>query len=96
MNADADASFDETAFAHHAFYNVPAGRMEMHLVSRRRQRVAVGDGMVDFAEGESIHTENCYKYTLDSFRALAADAGYGTRQVWTDARGWFSVHLLEA
>jgi dimethylhistidine N-methyltransferase len=96
INADLGSDFDESAFAHYACYQPRLGRMEMHLVSRRRQIVHLGGGVhVHFDEGESIHTESCHKYTLDSFAALAARAGYRREAVWTDAKSDFSVqHFL--
>lgn len=95
INRDLGADFDPDAFAHYAFYNVPAGRMEMHLVSRREQEVNLGaDVLVPFAEGESIHTENCYKYTLDGFMELADRAGYTPTDLWLDEDRLFSVMLL--
>ena len=68
----------------------------MHLVSRRDQQVRIGSDCFTFREGETIHTENSHKYTLDGFRALAVEAGYKPRAAWTDAAGLFSVHMLEA
>jgi dimethylhistidine N-methyltransferase len=95
INRELRANFDVSAFAHRAFYNDDEGRVEMHLVSRRRQHVELGADMsISFEQGETIHTENCYKYTPSTFRALAAKAGYRTTRVWTDAAGWFSVHYL--
>src|SRR5206468_2603372 len=95
INRELGANFEVSAFAHHAFFNAQAGRVEMHLVSRRRQRVQLGNSAsFSFEPGETIHTENCYKYTLSSFRALATEAGYRPEQVWTDDAGWFSVHYL--
>lgn len=94
INRDIGSDFDVDAFAHYAFYEPTAGRMEMHLVSRRRQTVDLGGATAHFADGESIHTESCYKYTTDSFAALVAKAGYRPQATWTDSRGWFSVQLL--
>ena len=68
----------------------------MHLISTRRQSVAIGGEHVQFAEGESIHTENSYKFNVRGFHALAARAGLRARQVWADRRRWFSVHFLTA
>ena len=68
----------------------------MHLVSRRDQVVRVGGVPFLFAAGESIHTENSYKYTVDGFRALAAEAGFRPRAVWRDPQALFSLHWLEA
>jgi dimethylhistidine N-methyltransferase len=88
------ADIDPDAFAHRAFFNPAASRIEMHLVSRRAHRVTVAGRSFAFAEGESIHTENSYKYTVPAFRALAAEAGWDAGAVWTDADGLFSVHAL--
>lgn len=95
INREIGSDFDPDAFAHYAFYQPAAGRMEMHLVSGRRQTVRLGGSeTARFAEGESIHTESCYKYTTESFATLVARAGYRQTAAWTDSRGWFSVQLL--
>ena len=92
INREIGSAFDLGAFAHYALYNPILGRMEMHLLSRRSHTVPLGLGhFARFADGESIHTESCYKHTLDTFAALAAQAGYQRENVWTDARRWFSV-----
>ncbi len=67
----------------------------MHLVSTRPQTVRVAGVKVKFRAGESIHTESSYKYSLDSFRALARSAGARPVACWTDADGYFSVHALK-
>lgn len=95
-NREADAGFDLGRFAHYATYNPLQQRIEMYLVSLAAQRVPVAGGWVRFAEGEAIHTENSHKYTIEGFAALAADAGYAQRQVWTDPARLFSVQWLEA
>ena len=56
----------------------------MHLVSLKAQTVRIADRRIAFAEGETIHTENSYKYTVDGFRTLAVEAGWGAEAVWTD------------
>jgi dimethylhistidine N-methyltransferase len=94
INRELDGGFDLRRFAHRAFYDADRGRIEMHLVSRSAQTVRIGDAVVDFADGETIHTENSYKYTPERFRALVAAAGYVPDACWTDPAGWFSVHLL--
>ncbi|CAO4151334.1 L-histidine N(alpha)-methyltransferase [Methylorubrum aminovorans] len=94
INRELDGEIDPDTFVHRAFFNEAASRIEMHLVSRRAQSVRVGGRGFAFAEGESIHTENSYKYTLDSFRALAARAGWASVEAWTDRDGLFSVHAL--
>ena len=96
VNRLAEAEFDPEAFDHHAFYNARAGRIEMHLISGRPQKVNVGGERICFAAGESIHTENSYKYSLAEFADLAGRAGFAVERQWTDAGGLFSVQLLQA
>ncbi|HJW79953.1 MAG TPA: L-histidine N(alpha)-methyltransferase [Beijerinckiaceae bacterium] len=95
-NRELGANFDVNAFAHRAVYNAPASRIEMHLVSRKSQTVRVLDRAFAFAPGETIHTENSYKHTLDGFARLAARAGWRAEAAWTDADELFSVHALQA
>ena len=83
-------------YAHSAFYNAPQRRIEMHLMSRRRQQVALGGRSFELDEGETLHTENSYKFTIDGLRALAVQAGFRPGPVWTDADQLFSVHWLNA
>ncbi|MDF3036463.1 MAG: methyltransferase [Paucimonas sp.] len=96
INHELDADFDPSSFEHHAFYNEAAGRIEMHLVSRRRQSVTIAGRTFAFEEGETIHTENSYKYTVEGFRKLAARAGFGWNKVWLDDERLFSVHYFAA
>ena len=95
INEELDANFNLDHFNHHAFYNAEVGRIEMHLVSQKSQKITVGDHIIDFSKGESIHTENSYKYTVKEFQQLASDAGFMPVQVWTDADQLFSVHYFE-
>ena len=76
---------------HRAFYNSTRGRIEMHLVSRRSQDIRLLGKRFHFDPGESIHTENSYKYSLEEFHALARTAGLQPRQVWLDSAHLFSV-----
>ncbi|WP_407527688.1 L-histidine N(alpha)-methyltransferase [Methylobacterium oryzisoli] len=94
INREIGADFDLDAFAHRAFFEPGRSRIEMHLVSRRAQTVTVAGVPIAFAAGETIHTENSYKYTAESFRALARSAGWEGRAVWTDPDRLFSVHAL--
>ena len=96
VNRELDADFDLAAFRHQALYNQRAGRIEMHLVSRCAQRVAIGAERFSFACGESIVTEHSYKYTLAQFHRLAAQAGFGLVRCWTDPAQWFSVNYFKA
>ena len=95
-NDELDANFDLREFAHYAFYEPVKRRVEMHLVSRCAQAVRVGGKEFAFEEGESLHTENSHKFTIEGFRALAASAGFEPGRVWTDEAKLFSVHWLES
>ncbi len=92
INRELGADFDLGAFEHHAFYNREHNRIEMHLASTRRQKIKVDGAAFSFRAGETIHTENSYKYTLESFQALARGSGWSPLKAWSD--GLFSVHAL--
>jgi len=96
INRELGADFRLPRFRHYAFYNPARGRIEMHLVSLAPQTVNVGDHRFAFDAGESIHTENSYKYSIGEFRALAKSAGFNGEKVWLDAKGLFSLHGLTA
>ena len=95
-NRELGANFDLQGFRHEAIYDEAEGRIEMHLVASRAQTVELDGRRYHVAEGESIHTENSYKYTLDGFRAVAGEAGWRTVRVSTDRDRLFSVHELRA
>jgi dimethylhistidine N-methyltransferase len=94
MQSELGAQLDVEKFAHHAYYNDAHGRIEMHLVSRCRQAIRVGLESFEFEEGESIHTENSYKYTAQEFQKLARTAGWHLRSTWRDENQLFNVHYL--
>ncbi len=94
INRELGGNFDLACFDHHAFYNRERHRIEMHLASIKRQKVKVCGETFDFRVGETIHTESSYKYSIDSFVALARGSGWTSRAVWTDAEQKFSVHVL--
>lgn len=94
MQRELGARFEADGFAHSAYYNAALGRIEMHLVSRRKQVVKLGNEVFQFDQGETIHTENSYKYTAQEFQQLAWAAGWHPKMLWTDHEGWFNVHYL--
>lgn len=96
INRELAGDFDLEHFSHYAFYNPLAGRIEMHLVSRRAQRVTVAGRGFAFGEGESLHTENSYKFTVDGLQEIARSAGFEPEEVWFDEGRLFSLHLLRA
>ena len=95
-NREAGANFDLERFAHYALYNPLQRRIEMYVVSTAAQRVTICGREVNFGEGEAIHTEYSYKYTVGDFRRLAASAGYAPKKVWCDEARLFSIHWLES
>ncbi|MFL5331474.1 MAG: L-histidine N(alpha)-methyltransferase [Gemmataceae bacterium] len=96
INRELDANFDPDAFKHCAFYNQVSSRVEMHLVSERKQRVRVSDQFFRFEIGESIHTENSYKYDPLELAHLAARCGLKMETAWYDEHRYFGVMYLVA
>jgi dimethylhistidine N-methyltransferase len=96
INHELGGSFDLKTFEHHAFFNRERSRIEMHLASTKRQKVKVDGEIIEFRAGETIHTENSYKYTIESFGALARGAGWKVSKHWTDAANYFAVFALAA
>lgn len=94
INRELGADFDLRGFSHYAFYNAASSRIEMHLISLEKQTVKVAAHRFAFERGESIHTENSYKYSLEDFRALAAKAGLTQEKSWMDRKGLFALHGL--
>ncbi|MEQ1592213.1 MAG: L-histidine N(alpha)-methyltransferase [Thiobacillaceae bacterium] len=82
LNRELDADFDLSQFRHYAFYNPAVGRIEMHLESLIEQRVRVAGQAFRFTLGETLHTENSYKYRRDEFSAVAAKAGWRLTHEW--------------
>lgn len=96
LNREADADFDPDSFDHRAVWNDAEGRIEMHLVSRCAQTVRIGPARVSFVPGETIHTENSYKFTPAGIAELAMEAGWRLQDTWTDSEARFGLFLLEA
>jgi dimethylhistidine N-methyltransferase len=98
LNREFGANFDIDAFAHRAVWNPSHSRMEMHLESRIKQSVRIPslDLNLCFRRGETIHTENSYKYRPGHAEALLKSAGFAAEHTWTDEHGWFAVHLARA
>ena len=94
INRELGGTFRLDTFEHHAFYNRERHRIEMHLASLKRQKVRVAGETVDFRAGETIHTENSYKYSVETLGALARGAGWQPAAVWTDARKYFSIQAF--
>ena len=95
INCELDGDIDLTKFAHRAVWNARESRMEMHLVSRIAQTFNVAGRAVEMAAGETIHTENSYKYTLEGFAELADQAGWRIGARWVSPDPAFAVFLLQ-
>jgi dimethylhistidine N-methyltransferase len=95
INRELGGTFKLACFEHHAFYNRERHRIEMHLASLKRQKVKVAGDTIDFRAGETIHTENSYKFSVESLAALARGAGWRPLKAWTDARKYFSIQAFE-
>ncbi len=93
VNQRLKSNFQVEEFEHHAFFNPTESRIEMHLRAKETCTVSWPGGSRVFQQGESIHTENSYKYTPESLQALLGHAGFSDQQIWTDRRGYFAVVL---
>jgi len=98
INNELQANFDLEQFAHRAIWNSELSRIEMHLESLITQRVHIRDlaMTVPFGQGETIHTENSYKFSMPMIRSIAANAGLDVERTWSDPQRWFTVHLLRS
>lgn len=96
INRELDADFAVHRFAHHAKYQPAAGRVAIHIRSLADQNVTIAGRRFAFTEGEGIHTEDSWKYSVGEFQDLARGAGYRPLACWTDAEELFSVHYLAA
>ena len=88
--------FDASAWQHVAWFNEQVSRIEMHLQARTDLTVRWAGGRRAFEQGERIHTESSYKYSVEGFDALLAEAGFRHTQHWCDAQGWFAVFWASA
>ena len=96
-NRELASNFDVKQFKHQALLNKVDGRIEMHLLSLKSQQVNVDGKPFLFTEGETIHTENCYKYSLNAFTALALECGWKLEHLWQDKEeSNFGVLLLKS
>lgn len=96
MRKELDVDCNPENFEHRAFYNSEAGRIEMHLVSRYKQGLRVNGHCFNLETGESLHTENSYKYTPEEFISLPSKCGLKEARHWMDSDGLFAIYLLQA
>ncbi len=96
LNRKFGADFDTSAFRHQAVYDEDHQRIEMRLISLKRQTPHINGTTIELAPDEFVVTEHSHKYSLDSFRELAEQAGFSVKALWTDNNDLFSVQYLEA
>lgn len=95
INTELGADFDLSMFSHRSFYHPIRRRVEMHLVSLADQSVHIRGETFHFREGETIHTENSHKYTLEGFKTLLKSVGFSTAYQWTDPSNHYAIHFAE-
>ncbi len=96
INRELEGDFDIKSFEHQAFFNLDEQRVEMHLVSKRdhEYHIKLIQESFRFKEGESIHTENSYKYSLEQIRKLAEDNCFELKMNFMDQRKWFDLAIF--
>jgi dimethylhistidine N-methyltransferase len=96
INQELDANFNPDKFEHLAYFNEEYSRIEMHLVSKKDQTVNIRalKTKISFKVGESIHTENSHKFTLDMINSHANKADLEVVETWTDPKKYFALCLL--
>ena len=94
INKKLDAKFDLENFEHLAYFNEKKKRIEMHLISKENQTINISDKKIIFKKGESIHTENSYKYSIPEFKKLTFSSGYEVVDIVTDDNKYFGVFFL--
>jgi dimethylhistidine N-methyltransferase len=96
INRELGGDFDLDAFVHRAVWNAAESRIEMHLESLRDQQVTVAGKVFAFRAGETLHTENSCKFTVEGFGALAEAAGWTLERTWSSEQPAFAIVLLRA
>lgn len=93
LNRELGTSFNSEFFDHKAIWNEEKGRIEMHLFVNKNHSVKIGENIIEFRLGESVHTENSHKYTLDGFAEMVSE-WFEVKKVWTDEKDYFSLQYL--
>jgi uncharacterized SAM-dependent methyltransferase len=97
INKELDGNFDLSSFEHKSFYNLREHRIEMHLESKLDQNVRIGviGKEINFKHGETIHTENSYKYSLDRLEKLVGKSGLQVVKNFVDPNKQYTLILLK-
>lgn len=95
LNNEYETNFEISNFEHSAFFNKKKSRIEMHLSSKKKHEVNIGKEKINFLEGETIHTENSYKYGISQFEEIFVECGFKKRGVFTDQKKYYAVFVLQ-
>ena len=96
INGLMNGTFDTTNFQHEAIYNEKEGRVTMHLISTEEQEIELSGNTIHFSKSESVHTESCYKFSLNDAKKLLIEAGFEYQLHWTDERSYFAEIYAKA
>jgi dimethylhistidine N-methyltransferase len=98
INREMGGNFDVLRFAHVARWNQKDRRIEMHLRAQRDMDVTIekAELRVHIAEGETIRTEESYKFELPEILGMAQRSGFSCEEQWVDREWPFSQSLLRA
>lgn len=94
MRRELDAEVAIDHFEHEAFYNETENRIEMHLRARKPTTIKIDDERFAFEQGETLHTENSHKYSIDRLEALFTKTPWRAERIWNDENQWFAACLL--
>ena len=94
INKETGGDFNLNNFSHLAYYNEAKNRIEMHLISKNKQKVKINNQIFEFEKGESILTEYSYKYSLQSIEELANKSNFKVKRNFLDKSKWFNIALL--
>jgi L-histidine Nalpha-methyltransferase len=96
INRELDGTIPIEAFEHQAVWHDGFGRIEMHLAAKEDVTFRAAGRSFAMAEGETIHTENSYKFRAEEVRLMARASGWEPMAMWTDPEGHFSLHVWAA
>ncbi len=96
VNRHLNSNFDIKTFTHKALYNTELNRIEMHLISTVAQSYNILGHEISFNQGETIHTENSYKYSLACIDKLAEETGFKRVKTWADSKNYFSLNFFQS
>ena len=94
INSELGGNIDLNSYKHLAIYNKSKNRIEMKLKAIKKNNISINGSNYSIKKNEEIHTENSHKYTIQSFKNLANEAGWKIKKTWVDDKKLFSVHCL--